>query len=335
MPQPAAPLNIGQIGDATNLAIQKMFKKEASVELSLKKYYNFRTTTDEIEKDSSLSGLSEAEFTSENSEIAEDVPVQGYDMSYTQEAVDIIVPFTYRAWKFGIKKRNLANVAKEINNALNRKKEKLAAERLTNGFSTTYTHQGVRANKSISLLGGDGLEPWSAVHTREDGGSNMNNVVYDGTTYSLPFDYAGYKAAIRTASLFVDPRGNPMPAMLDTLVCKRGSSVSFKAKEILAAIKKGQIPESNDNDGAGAPAFKILELDYLTQDAYWFMFDSSMALTDTYGFQFIESEANNLDPVNIVTKTREMQFAGHTMFQLGHNDVARCWVASAGDSSTS
>ncbi len=331
---PASPLNLGQIADTTNVAIQKMFKKDADVALQLKKYYNFRTTEDYIEKDSSLSGLSEAEYTDENAEITEDVPIQGYDQTYTQEAVDVLVPFSYRAWKFGIKKRKLANIATEINRALNRKKEKLAAERLTNGFNTSYVHQGIARNKTISLVGGDGLEPWSTAHTREDGGTNMNNVVYDGTTYSLPFDYAGLKAAHRTASLFVDPRGNPMPANLDTLVCKKGSSVSFKAREILKAIVSGKMPESNDNDGAGVPSFKVIELDYLTNDAYWFMFDSTIALSDEYGFQFIESEANNLDPVNIVYKTREMQFAGHTMFQLGHNDVARCWVGSAGDSST-
>jgi hypothetical protein len=312
-----------------------MFKKDSAVELQLKKYYNFRTTEDYIEKDSSLSGLSEAEFTDENAEITEDTPIQGYDQTYTQEAVDVIVPFSYRSWKFGIKKRKLANISKEINAALNRKKERLAAERLTNGFDTTYSHVGKNgANKTITLTGGDGVEPWSIAHTREDGGANMSNVVYDGTTYSLPFDYAGLKAAHRTAALFVDARGNPMPGSLDTLVCKKGSSVAFKAKEILAAIAKGKIPESTDNDGSAVSAFKIIELDYLENDAYWFMFDSKIALTDEYGFQFIESEANNLDPVNIVYKTREMQFAGHAMFQLGHNDVARCWVASAGDSAT-
>ncbi len=330
-----SPLNLGQIADTTNKAIQKMFKKDAAVELQLKKFYNYRETEDYIEKDSSLSGLSEAEYTDENAEITEDVPIQGYDQTYTQESVDVLVPFSYRAWKFGIKKRKLNNIATEINRALNRKKEKLAAERLTNGFNTSYVHQGIGRNKTITITGGDGLEPWSTAHTREDGGANMNNVVYDGTTYSLPFDYAGLKAAHRTAALFVDPRGNPMPGSLDTLVCKKGSSVAFKAKEIKAAIAKGKIPESNDNDGAGVGDFKLIELDYLTNDAYWFMFDSSCALSDDYGFQFIVSEDNNLDAVNIVYKTREMQFAGHCMFQLGHNDVARCWVASAGDSSTS
>ena len=140
---------------------------------------------------------------------------------------------------------------------------------------------------------------------------------------------------MRTAGLMVDPRGNPMIPRLDTLVCKTNSSVAFKAKEILGAIKSGKIPEEFSNDAAGTPAFKVVEVDYLTQDAYWFMMDSSMALTDEYGFQHIESEANNLDPVNIVTKTREMQFTGHSLFQQGHNDVARCFFASAGDSTTS
>ena len=331
----SSPFNLGQFVDSTNLAIQKIVKKEAEPELNLKKYYNFRTTEDLIEKDSSISGLKEAEFTTENAEVTEDVPVQGFDQSYTQQQVDIMLPMSYQVYKFGFKKRKLTNFVKQVLNALNRKKEKLAAERLTNGFSTSYTHQGVGRNTSVTITGGDGLEPWHTSHTREDGGTGINNVVYDGTTYSLPFGYAGYKAAMRTAGLMVDPRGNPMIPKLDTLVCKTNSSVAFKAKEILAAIKNGKIPESNDNDGAGVPAFKVLELDYLTNDAYWFMFDSSLALTDEMGFQHIESEANNVDPVNIVAKTREMQIVGHTLFKQGHNDVTRCWVASAGDSSTS
>jgi hypothetical protein len=329
----SSPFNLGQFVDATNLAIQKIVKKEAEPELMLKKYYNFRTTQDLIEKDSSISGLKEAEFTDENAQVTEDVPVQGFDQSYTQQQVDIMLPMSYQVYKFGFTKRKLTNFTKQVLNALNRKKEKLAAERLTNGFTTAYTHQGVGKNSSIALTGGDGLEPWHTSHTREDGGTAMNNVVYDGTTYSLPFDYAGYKAAQRTAGLFVDPRGNPMPANLDTLVCKKNSSVHFKAQEILGAIKKGMIAESNDNDGSALPAFKILALDYLTNDAYWGMFDSSL-LSDEYGFQHIESEANNVDPVNIVAKTREMQIVGHTLFKQGFNDVARMWVWSAGDSAT-
>ena len=330
----SSPFNLGQFVDSTNLAIQKIVKKEAVVDLMLKKYYNFRTTEDLIEKDSSISGLKEAEFTSENAQVTEDVPVQGFDQSYTQQQVDILLPMSYQVYKFGFKKRKLTNFVKQVLNALDRKKEKLAAERLTNGFSTTYSHAGIGGNTTITITGGDSQEPWITTHTREDGGTSMNNVVYDGTTYSLPFGYAGYKAAMRTAGLLVDPRGNPDPLALNTLVCKFNSSVHFKALEILGAIKKGKIPESNDNDGAGLPAFEILPLKYLTKDAAWGMFDSSKK-SDDYGFQHIESEANNVDPVNIVAKTREMQIVGHTLFKQGHNDVARMWVWSEGDSATS
>ena len=73
----SSPFNLGQFVDSTNLAIQKIVKKEAVVDLMLKKYYNFRTTEDLIEKDSSISGLKEAEFTTENTQVTEDVPVQG------------------------------------------------------------------------------------------------------------------------------------------------------------------------------------------------------------------------------------------------------------------
>ena len=73
----SSPFNLGQFVDSTNLAIQKIVKKEAVVDLMLKKYYNFRTTEDLIEKDSSISGLKEAEFTTENAQVTEDVPVQG------------------------------------------------------------------------------------------------------------------------------------------------------------------------------------------------------------------------------------------------------------------
>ncbi|MBU2118777.1 MAG: hypothetical protein KJ954_14410 [Alphaproteobacteria bacterium] len=303
----ASPLQLGAVVDLTNKAIQKIFKKESEkTELQLKKYYNFRTTTDLFEKDSSMSGLYEAEFTAENAEIMEDVQVQGFDQTYEQQAVDILVPYTYMVWKFGIKKRDLANIASQINNALNRKKERLAAERLTNGFTTNYSHVGIGKNTTIANTGGDALEPWNTAHTCEDGGTSMNNIVYDGTTYSLPFDYAAYKAADRTASLWTDPRGNPRPGKLDTLVCKYGSSVHHKAMEILGAIKSGKIAESNDNDGSALPVFKIIALDYLTEDAYWGMFDSSRALSLEEGFQHIESEANNLDPVNVVYKTRKI-----------------------------
>lgn len=330
----SAPLNIAQAADLVDLSIQKVFEKSSEPELQYPKYFNIRTTTDYYDKDSSLSGLGEADFVDENGIILSDTPVQGYDKTYTQQMVGVIVPFTYQMWKFGIKKRDLDNVAKELKASIARKKEKLCAERIDNAWDTSYTNSGQGGSRSIATVGGDALEAASAAHTREDGGTNMNNVVYDGTTYNLPFDYAGLKAAYRTAGLFVDARGNPRPANLDTFVCKNMSAIYYKAMEILGSIKKDRISESNDNDGTGAKVFTILPLDYLTNAAYWAMFDSSRALTDREGFQFIESEAPKIDPVNVVYKTKEIQTSATTLFDLGHNDVARCWVFSKGSSAS-
>jgi hypothetical protein len=328
----SAPLTINQAADLVDLSIQKIFQKMEDPKLTYPKYFNVRKTSDLYEKDSSMSGLGEADFVDENGVIQSDTPIQGYDKTYTQNMVGTIVSFSHQMWKFGISKRKLTNTAKQLKNSIASKKERLCAERIDNAWATSYTHAGQSGSKVIATTGGDGVAAASAAHTREDGGTNMNNIVYDGTTYNLPLDYAGIKAAYRTAGLMVDPRGNPAIADLNTLVVKTNSANHFKAKEILKAIKDGKIPESNDNDGTGVNAFNIITLDYLQNAGYWAMFDSSKALTDEEGFQFVESEAPTVDPVNVVYKTKEIQTSATTMFDLGHNDVARCWVFSNGTS---
>ena len=327
----SAPLNIAQAADLVDLSIQEVFEKSSEPEVSYPKFFNERKTEDYYEKDSSLSGLGEADFVDENGVILSDVPVLGYKKIYTQNMVAMVVSFTFKMWKFGIKKRDLDNVSKELKGSIARTKERLCAERVDNFASTSYTHNGQGGSRVITITGGDGLAAGTSSHTREDGGSNMNNGVYDGTTYNLPLDYSGLKAAYRTAGLMVDPRGNPRIPDLDVLVCKKNSSVHFKAKEIKKAIEMNRIPESNDNDGAGVNSFEIVALEYLQNSAYWAMFDSKKALSDEEGFQFVESQPAMLDPVNVVYKTKEIQTSVTTIFDLGHNDVTRSWVFSKGD----
>ena len=330
----SAPMNIAQAADLVDLSIQKIYEKASEPTLTYPKYFNVRTTEDLYDKDSSLSGLGEADFVDENSVIISDTPIQGYKKTYTQNMVGTIVPFTFKMWKFGIKKRDLNNVAKELKASVARKKERLCAERIDNAWSTSYSHYGQGGSRVLTTTGGDGVAAASNAHTREDGGSNMNNIVYDGTSYNLPFDYAGVKAAYRTAGLMVDPRGNPRIPTLNTLVCKKNSTVHFKALEIKKAIESGKIPESNDNDGSGVGTFEIVALEYLQNANYWAMFDSSKALTDEEGFQFVESQAPMLDPVNVVYKTKEIQTSVTTLFDLGHNDCTRSWIFSKADKTT-
>lgn len=329
----SSPLNINQAADLVDLSIQKVFQKMADPEKVYDKYFNVRTTEDYYDKDSSLSGLTQADFVDENGIIFSDVPVQGYKKTYTQNMVGIIVSFTFQMWKFGIKKRDLTNVAKQLKNSIAQVKEQLCAERIDNAYATSYTHNGPAGNKTMTITGGDGLAAASNAHTREDGGPNMNNIVYDGTTYNLPFDYAGVKAAMRTAGLMVDPRGNPMIPNLDRLIVKKNSANHFKAKEILKSIKDNKISESFDNDGTGVNAFEIIPVAWIQNTNYWAMFDSTMK-QDEYGYQFVESQAAMVDPVNVVYKTKEIQTSATTLFDLGGNDFARNIVFSKGDSTT-
>ena len=90
---------------------------------------------------------------------------------------------------FGIEKRSLQTVATELKKADARVRERLCAERLTNGFeSLTYTHYNSNGtSRVISIAGGDGLGFIDDDHTREDGGTNMNNYVYDGRSCIYAF----------------------------------------------------------------------------------------------------------------------------------------------------
>jgi hypothetical protein len=92
----SAPLNIAQAADLVDLSIQKVFEKSSEPEVLYPKYFKTRKTEDYYEKDSSLSGLGEADFVDDNGVIVSDVPVQGYKKVYTQNMVGIIVPFTFQ-----------------------------------------------------------------------------------------------------------------------------------------------------------------------------------------------------------------------------------------------
>lgn len=330
----SAPLSIAQASRLLDLSFQKKYLKTSAPDPMYKKYFNYRTTSDYYEKDTGLSGLGEADFVDENGVVIVDSPIQTNSKTYTQNGVDYMVSFTKRMWRFGIQKNDLNKFAKELKMSVLRKKEKLCAERLDNGFeSTSYSHTGSGKTTTISTAGGDSLGAFDDDHTLENGGTNMNNYIYDGTTYNVALDYPGLKAAARTASLIVDPRGNPMPPSYDTIVVKYGSANAFKAKEMLRAIQNNKIPESNDNDGSGVSTYNIIELKYLTNAGYWYTFDSSLLNSEEmYGFQFVESQTETLMDQNVVYKTSEVQYKVESMFDLGHNDAVRMWAASKGDS---
>ena len=336
----STPKSIQEFARQFNPAFQRYFLKLESEDTSFYKDLMYVETgiTDLTIKESAMSGLAEASTsTGENSAIVGDSPIELFEMSYTQFRIETMMAFTEKHWKFGIQKRKLQGVIKELRSALNRKRERLAIGMVfDHAFDTSYSYTDQNGTHTVSTVGGDSVAAASAAHTRLDGGNNWSNVVTDQTgATNLPFDFEGLKAAHYISSLTPDHRGNPMNVDLDTLVCVKGSKVSFKAKEILKAIQKNELPGSFNHDGAAVGAFKVIELPALYVTAAnrerWAMFDSK--LKDMYhGYQYLESQPIKLDSPNLVYRTKQVEYTGTAWFTMGFNDI-RGWVFSKGDRS--
>ncbi len=325
----STPLTIQDASDLIDLSIGKIWLKGSENESSLyKQYYNVETgVTDYNLKDSSLSGLGYAGRIVENASVVAASPVQGYDKTYTQVRFGVLINFTKNMWFFGIKKRKLESITSEARKACSDLRELRCAERLDNSYSTSYTAEDIAGNYTVATVGGDAVALFSASHTREDGGTNNNNIITDGTTVNMDFEYDALKALARTAALVKNPKGKPMNISPDTIVVSKGYPVAQRAAEILGALNKGAMPGSADKDGVGVPTYKIIQLPWIASHTdYWFAFDSSMK-NDMYGLQYKESQGITLEGPNVVFKTSEIQYKAEVMFDIGHNDY-RGWFGS-------
>jgi len=317
------PLFIADAADLVDKSIQKIALK-GSTKFQTNYYEEFmnveRGITDYYMKDSSISGLGYAGRVVENAIVPAESPIQGYDKTYTQVQFGKVLPVTKMMWFFGIKKRDLTKVVKELYKACSDLRELRCAERLDNAIVDSYTANDDGGNYTVATVGGDSVCLISASHTREDGGANWNNVVYDGTTYNMDFATDAIKAVDRTTSLLRNPKGKPMNVNIDTYMFAKGSSNYFKALEIKGAIEKGYKSESTDRDGSGIKTFNVSKNPWrMSNTDYWFGIDSSMK-DDTYGLQYKESQGIKLEGPNIVFLTGEIQYKSTLMFDIGHND---------------
>lgn len=340
-----SPLGLQDAASLIDLSIQDIWIKGSATESQLyKQYFNVETgVVDYYVKDSSITGLGYAGRVVENASVTGAAPFQGYTKTYTQVQYGQLMSFTKYMWMFGIKKRNLEAITSEARAACADLRELRCADRLDQSYNTSYTASDSAGSYAVSTVGGDGLAFASASHTREDGGTAWNNRVTDGTLVNNAFDYSGLKAAFRTAALIPGPTGKPLNVNLDTLVVARGYAPHNRALEILGALNKGWIPGSADRDQAGLPggygsgagasgvaSYKIIALPWITTNTgYWWMFDSTKALSPRYGLNYKESQPIQLEGPNVVFKTGEIQYKATMLFDIGHNDP-RPWVASKG-----
>jgi len=167
--------------------------------------------------------------------------------------------------------------------------------------SSTYSVLDANGNYTKTVTSADG-QPWgSSSHTREDGGTNNNNIVYNGSNYNPAASYNALKALDRTQSLILSPKGNPLDIKADRIFVKKGGEAYHTFKEIKGAIKAGKLPQTFSNDGNAVDDFELVELVYMSSSTAWAAVDTRF-IDDKHGQQYKESEAINMQGPNVVLK---------------------------------
>lgn len=324
------PFDLDAASDLTDLSIQDIWlKSPADLKEYHKEYYNVEPVTDYIVKDSSITAIKTFSKIAENQNIPADSPHQGFDQTYTQGFFSGMLRITRPMWRYGVQARRLEGLVRELKNDAIRFREQVLANVVVNAETNSYTDTTGQFSFAITNTGGDGVVFASTAHTREDGGSDWGNIITDGTTSNMDFDYDAWKAALKTAQAVLGGVGEILDMRLDVIFCKTESSVHHRAQEILKSIQRGERPGTANRDGSIDAAFRIMPNPYLTSDIEWMAFDSSK-VGPRFGLQLKEGMQLTLDPQFIDYDNKEIKYSAGMDFDYGFNDV-RNWMWSDGD----
>jgi len=222
------------------------------------------TSSRNIEKDSSASGLSTLIRRSENQAISYEDEVQGFDVTYTHVNDALGTSVSKQLWEddqFNVILRKPSHLAR----AKTRTQERMMAD----VFNYSFTAGGGGLSAFTS---GDALALFSSAHTREDGGATQSNQ----TTSDLaegPIENA--LVGIRSQ---LDHKGQLFMASGDTLIVP--PALEKEARILLDS--SGRVGTANNDINPYQGRLKIVVWDFLGSaspggsDTAWFVLDSSL-----------------------------------------------------------
>ena len=225
--------------------------------------FHVETSSRNIEKESSSSGLSKLIRRSEGQAISYEDEVQGFDVTYTHVEDSLGTSVSNRLWEddqFNIIKRKPANLAK----AKIRTQEQMMAD----VFNYSFTAGGGGLSTFTS---GDSLALFSASHTREDGGTAQSNYT------TADFNEGSLETAMLAMRQTLDHKGQLFMCKADTLVVAPALE-----KEARILLNSTQRVGTNNNDvNPYQGALKLVVWDFLASvnggsDTAWFLLDSSL-----------------------------------------------------------
>lgn len=225
--------------------------------------FHMETSTRNIEKDSSASGLSKLVRRQENQAISYEDEVQGFDVTYTHFEDALGSSVSNKLWEddqFNVIKRKPANLAR----AKTRTQEQIMADVFN--YSFTAGSGGLSPFTS-----GDGLALFSNAHLREDGGATQSNY----TTSDL--NEGAIETALVSIRQTLDHKGQLYMSRGDTLVV--APALEKEARILLNSTQRVGTANNDINPYEGA--LKLVVWDFLASaaggsDTAWFVLDSSL-----------------------------------------------------------
>lgn len=225
--------------------------------------FHVETSSKNIEKDSSASGLSKLIRRSEGQAISYEDEVQGYDVTYTHFEDALGTSVTNALWEddqFNVIKRKPQNLAKA--------KIRTQEQMLADIFNYSFTAGGGGLSTFTS---GDALALFSASHTREDGGATQSNY----TTADL--NEGSLETGLNTIRATLDHKGQLYMSKADTLVV--APALEKEARILLDSTQRVGTANNDINPMQGK--LKLVVWDFLGSaaggsDTAWFLLDSSL-----------------------------------------------------------
>lgn len=225
--------------------------------------FNVMSSSKNIEKDSSASGLSQLVEISEGQAIPYEDKVQGFDVTYTHKTRALGSAVSNVLWEddqFNVIKR----IPRDLATAKIRTEERVLADILNYGFTA--------GGGGLSpFTAGDSAALFSASHSREDGGAVQSNL----TTSDL--NEAAIEAALVGIRSQLDHKGQLMYAKGDTLIV--APALEKEARILLNSSQRVGTANNDVNPYEGA--LKLVVWDDLGSvaggsDTAWFVVDSRL-----------------------------------------------------------
>lgn len=226
--------------------------------------FHMLSSSRNIEKDSSASGLSKLVRRTEGQAISYEDEVQGFDVTYTHVEDALGTSVSKTLWEDDQFNKILQKPAH-----LARAKARTEEEMMAHIFNYGFTAGGGGVSTFTS---GDALALFSNAHTREDGGATQSNyTTADLNESSLEAGLVGIRSTLNA-------KGQLFMAKADTLVVAPG----LEKEAGILLNSTGRVGTANNDNNPYKGALKLVVWDWLGSassggsDTAWFLLDSSL-----------------------------------------------------------